>query len=90
MIDKEPEKHNLDIIRQNIGYVPQTTFLFSDSISNNIKFGNVNAGDDDVIDFQNLLMHIKTLSFYDKYDSILGERGINYQGVDKELQLQEL
>ena len=50
LIDKKNlKKHNLDIIRQNIGYVPQTTFLFSDSISNNIKFGNVNAGDDDVI-----------------------------------------
>ena len=86
LIDKKNlKKHNLDIIRQNIGYVPQTTFLFSDSISNNIKFGNVNAGDDDVIEFSKFAnVHKDIKSFYDKYDSILGERGINLSGGQRQ------
>ena len=86
LIDKKNlKKHNLDIIRQNIGYVPQTTFLFSDSISNNIKFGNVNAGDDDVIEFSKFAnVHKDINSFYDKYDSILGERGINLSGGQRQ------
>ncbi len=86
LIDKKNlKKHNLDIIRQNIGYVPQTTFLFSDSISNNIKFGNVNAGDDDVIEFSKFAnVHKDIMSFYDKYDSILGERGINLSGGQRQ------
>ena len=37
-INKNLRKHNLDIIRNNVGYVPQSTFLFSDTILNNIKF----------------------------------------------------
>ena len=86
LIDKKKlKKHNLDIIRQNIGYVPQTTFLFSDSISNNIKFGNVNAGDDDVIRFSKFAnVHKDIKSFYDKYNSILGERGINLSGGQRQ------
>ena len=86
LIDKKKlKKHNLDIIRQNIGYVPQTTFLFSDSISNNIKFGNVNAGDDDVIEFSKFAnVHKDIKSFYDKYNSILGERGINLSGGQRQ------
>ena len=86
LIDKKNlKKHNLDIIRQNIGYVPQTTFLFSDSISNNIKFGNVNAGDDDVIRFSKFAnVHNDIKSFYDKYNSILGERGINLSGGQRQ------
>ena len=86
LIDKKKlKKHNLDIIRQNIGYVPQTTFLFSDSISNNIKFGNVNAGDEDVIRFSKFAnVHKDIKSFYDKYNSILGERGINLSGGQRQ------
>ena len=86
LIDKKNlKKHNLDIIRQNIGYVPQTTFLFSDSISNNIKFGNVNAGDEDVIRFSKFAnVHKDIKSFYDKYNSILGERGINLSGGQRQ------
>ncbi len=85
-IDKKSlKKHNLDVIRQNIGYVPQTTFLFSDSISNNIKFGNIHAGDEDVIRFSKFAnVHEDINSFYNKYNSILGERGINLSGGQRQ------
>ncbi len=82
---KSLKKHNLDIIRQNIGYVPQTTFLFSDSISNNIKFGNIHASSEDVIRFSKFAnVHEDINSFYNKYNSILGERGINLSGGQRQ------
>ena len=86
MIDnKNLKKHNLDIVRQNIGYVPQSTFLFSDSISNNIKFGNINASNEDVIRFSKFAnVHKDIDSFYEKYNSILGERGINLSGGQRQ------
>ncbi len=86
MIDKKNlKKHNLDIVRQNIGYVPQSTFLFSDSISNNIKFGNINASNEDVIRFSKFAnVHKDIDSFYEKYNSILGERGINLSGGQRQ------
>ena len=85
-IDKKSlKKHNLDIIRQNIGYVPQTTFLFSDSISNNIKFGNIHASSEDVIKFSKFAnVHEDINGFYNKYNSILGERGINLSGGQRQ------
>ena len=85
-IDKKSlKKHNLDIIRQNIGYVPQTTFLFSDSISNNIKFGNIHADHEDVIRFSKFAnVHEDINGFYNKYNSILGERGINLSGGQRQ------
>jgi len=43
------KKVNLDNLRSSIGVVPQDAFLFSDTIKNNIKFGNENATDEDVI-----------------------------------------
>ena len=82
---KSLKKHNLDIIRQNIGYVPQTTFLFSDSILNNIKFGNIHASHEDVIRFSKFAnVHEDINGFYNKYNSILGERGINLSGGQRQ------
>ncbi len=83
--NKSLKKHNLDIIRQNIGYVPQTTFLFSDSILNNIKFGNIHASHEDVIRFSKFAnVHEDINGFYNKYNSILGERGINLSGGQRQ------
>ena len=83
--NKSLKKHNLDVIRQNIGYVPQTTFLFSDSISNNIKFGNIHASSEDVIRFSKFAsVHEDINGFYNKYNSILGERGINLSGGQRQ------
>src|SRR5699024_7686443 len=43
-IDGTPvEELNLNDLRNSIGVVPQEAFLFSDSIKNNIKFGNIDA-----------------------------------------------
>jgi len=86
LIDKTPIKEiNLKSLRSQIGYVPQDTFLFSDTIMNNIKFGSKNTTDEDVvIACKTAKIHKEILSFEKGYKTILGERGINLSGGQKQ------
>ena len=86
LIDKTPIKEiNLKSLRSQIGYVPQDTFLFSDTIMNNIKFGMKNATDDDVVAAcKTAKIHKEILSFKKGYKTVLGERGINLSGGQKQ------
>ena len=77
--------HNIEVIRRDIGYVPQTTFLFSDTIYNNINFGNINSKAEDIQYFSKIAcIHDDIMSFPKKYASMLGERGINLSGGQKQ------
>lgn len=81
----EIDKHNLSDLRENIGYVPQDAFLFSDSIKNNIKFGKEDATDDEVIAAaKNAQVHKNIVGFNKGYDTVLGERGITLSGGQKQ------
>lgn len=76
---------NLNDLRNNIGIVPQDAFLFSDTIKNNIKFGNQNATDEEVIDAaKNAVVHDNIAAFNKQYDTVLGERGITLSGGQKQ------
>ncbi|WP_029268692.1 ABC transporter ATP-binding protein [Flavobacterium sp. KJJ] len=76
---------NLNDLRNNIGIVPQDAFLFSDTIKNNIKFGNQNASDEEVIEAaKNAVVHDNIIAFNKQYDTILGERGITLSGGQKQ------
>ena len=76
---------NLNDLRNNIGIVPQDAFLFSDTIKNNIKFGNQNATDEEVMDAaKNAVVHDNIIAFNKQYDTILGERGITLSGGQKQ------
>ena len=76
---------NLYDLRNSIGIVPQDAFLFSDSIKNNIKFGNENATDEEVIEAaKKAVVHENILTFNDQYETILGERGITLSGGQKQ------
>lgn len=76
---------NLNDLRNNIGIVPQDAFLFSDTIKNNIKFGNRNATDEQVIEAaQNAVVHDNIMAFNKQYETILGERGITLSGGQKQ------
>ena len=82
---KNLKKHNLDLIRRNIGYVPQSTFLFSDTILNNIKFGNLEASFEKIIKYAKIAnIHDDIKKFGEQYNSVLGERGINISGGQKQ------
>lgn len=78
-------EHNLIDLRDNIGYVPQDAFLFSDSIKNNIKFGKENATDDDIFEAaKNAQVHKNIIKFNKGYNTVLGERGITLSGGQKQ------
>jgi len=83
--DKLIKDVNLDDLRNNISVVPQDAFLFSDSIKNNIKFGNENATDAEIMDAaKKAVVHHNIDEFTNKYDTILGERGITLSGGQKQ------
>lgn len=83
--EKELKKHHLDDLRNAIGIVPQDAFLFSDTIKNNIKFGKENATDQEIeTATQNAMVHENIIGFKNKYETVLGERGITLSGGQKQ------
>ncbi|MDO4728153.1 MAG: ABC transporter ATP-binding protein [Bacteroidota bacterium] len=86
LIDNKPiEQLNLKSLRDAIAFVPQDVFLFSDTIKNNILFGNANATFDDVKKVANWAVVDKDIEKFPKqYDTLLGERGINLSGGQKQ------
>ena len=88
LIDKKKiQDQNLDQLRDEIGYVPQEVFLFSDSIKNNISFG---IKDEEVpMDriheaAKDAAIHDNIIDFQGGYETILGERGITLSGGQKQ------
>ncbi len=83
--DKNIKDLNLYSLRNSIGYVPQDTFLFSDTILNNIKFGNENATEVEVFEAAKIAsVHQNIINFKKEYKAILGERGITLSGGQKQ------
>lgn len=85
-LDGKPiEQIPLSVLRGNIGYVPQDTFLFSDTIAENIAFGNRNA-DMEAIEraAEKAQVRENILEFEKKFETILGERGITLSGGQKQ------
>ncbi len=78
---------NLNEFRNQSGLVPQDTFLFSDSIRNNILFGikkkNLKNADIEKVAKESHIHH-NIIDFNDKYDTLLGERGVNLSGGQKQ------
>ena len=72
-------------LRKAIGIVPQDTVLFNDSIYYNIAYGRPDASHDEVIAAAKAA-HIHTFveSLPDKYDSLVGERGLKLSGGEKQ------
>jgi len=86
LIDGNPiDKINLIDLRNALGYVPQDAFLFSDSIKDNIRFGNKNASEEEVIQAaKNAAIHDNIIGFKNEYNTILGERGLTLSGGQKQ------
>ena len=86
LFDGVPVKDlNLGRLREQIGYVPQDVFLFSDSLKQNITFGKPDASVAEIeraIFDASLTDEIKT--FPDGLNTILGERGITLSGGQKQ------
>ncbi len=76
---------NIKDLRKFIGYVPQSTFLFSDTIENNIKFGNQEATFDEVVESAKIASLFNDVNnFKNKFNTLLGERGVNLSGGQKQ------
>lgn len=75
----------LKTLRENIGYVPQDNFLFSDTLKSNIAFG---AEDEDmgaiISATQAACIHENIVQFPDGYETIVGERGVTLSGGQKQ------
>ena len=79
------KKYNLTDLRKNNGYVPQETFLFSDTISNNIAFGLPGASQNEIELAAKISdIHDSILSFPNEYATEVGERGITLSGGQKQ------
>ncbi|CAF4486481.1 unnamed protein product [Rotaria sp. Silwood2] len=86
MIDGRPITHyNVKQLRQNIGVVSQEPILFGTSIYENIRFGKVNATRTEIeqaareANAHNFIMQLP-----DKYETLVGERGIQLSGGEKQ------
>ena len=86
LIDGRPvREYPLAHLRRNIGFVPQETFLFSETIRENIAFGVQNASEEEVkwaADAANIAPDIE--DFPEEYKTIVGERGITLSGGQKQ------
>lgn len=79
------KSYMLGDLRGAIGYVPQETFLFSDTIENNIAYAENNFDKDSVINAAKISQIYKDVdNFPKRFDTMLGERGINLSGGQKQ------
>lgn len=76
---------NLTAYRTKIGYTPQDVFLFSDTVKNNILFGNNNRPDSDVEKYASIAcVHDDIIQLPKKYETVVGERGVMLSGGQKQ------
>ncbi|MFN3916748.1 MAG: ABC transporter ATP-binding protein [Flavobacteriales bacterium] len=87
LIDDKPiADYQLGSLRNNIGYVPQDVFLFSDSIKNNIALG-INGDTDDASIYsaaKQADIYSNIMEFPNSFETLLGERGITLSGGQKQ------
>ena len=86
LIDGTPIREwPLVTLREQIGVVPQETFLFSDSLAHNVSFGVPNATQQEIEDAASVA-HIRTeiLEFPLGFSTLVGERGITLSGGQKQ------
>ncbi|HFA49601.1 MAG TPA: ABC transporter ATP-binding protein [Bacteroidetes bacterium] len=82
---KDLREHDLSTLRTRIGYVPQDVFLFSDTISNNVRFGKPSASQEEVEQFTKYAsIHNELLELPEGYDTMVGERGVTLSGGQKQ------
>jgi ATP-binding cassette subfamily B protein len=86
LIDGEPiTEYPVADLRRNIGFVPQETFLFSESVAQNIAFGVPDATEQQIEDAASIA-HIRTeiLEFPKGFATLVGERGVTLSGGQKQ------
>ena len=75
----------LKTLRENIGYVPQDNFLFSDTLKSNIAFGSEGEDMEAITSATKAAcIHENIVQFPDGYETIVGERGVTLSGGQKQ------
>ncbi|NCG14964.1 MAG: ATP-binding cassette domain-containing protein, partial [Bacteroidetes bacterium] len=75
----------LNDLRHAIGMVPQDSFLFSDTVAENIAFGDANASREAIEKEAKLAcVHDDIMGFTMNYDTVVGERGVTLSGGQKQ------
>ena len=84
--EKNIKTINLSKYRKSIGYVPQEDFLFSDTIENNIAFGESGETNQDAVKnaAKNAEVYDNIIEFPDGFETRVGERGITLSGGQKQ------
>jgi len=86
LIDGRPIRdYRVEHLRRSIGFVPQETFLFSDTIRENVAFGVVSASEEEV-EAAAVTAHIRAeiLEFPKGFATMVGERGVTLSGGQKQ------
>lgn len=77
--------HNLENYRNFIGYIPQESYLFSDSIENNIGFAVDHPTHEKVVEYAKIADVDKNIvGFKEQYKTMVGERGVMLSGGQKQ------
>lgn len=75
----------LETLRENIAYVPQDNFLFSDTLKSNIAFGVDEENMEEIVEATRLAcVHDNIVEFPDGYETMVGERGVTLSGGQKQ------
>ena len=83
--DIDVNKMTFESLRKNIGLVQQDVFLFNGTIKDNIRYGNYDASDEDIIKASKMAnIHDYITSLEKGYDTIVGERGVKLSGGQKQ------
>ncbi len=83
--DLDVQELEMQALRDQVGMVPQDPFLFSDTLRENIRFGNPNANEEQIVRAVELAgMYDDIKGFPDGLDTIVGERGVSLSGGQKQ------
>lgn len=83
---KDIRKMDLTALRENISYVQQDVFLFSDTVTDNISFGLTESAGKERVEqaAKSANVHQEILGFEKGYDTLIGERGVTLSGGQKQ------
>jgi len=83
--DIEVHEIPLEVLRRSVGYVPQETFLFSDTIRANIAFGKLDATDKEIVEAAHLAqIYDEIMEFPEGMNTVIGEKGITLSGGQRQ------
>jgi len=82
---KDLREHNLYLYRNILGFIPQESYLFSDTIANNVAFALDEPNPERIENFSKIAdVHKNIVHFKNRYDTMVGERGVSLSGGQKQ------